>query len=193
MRTSPDHVLIAGEAAWGPYSGGVTFPTEVPSCHAGRAAHTAPSLRLPHQGPGGDAGVLRGHDRPPARRERGRKPRRSLAQMRAASTATRSSRSATTARLVFFQFADPADQARFDPDYIPTQFRHIARQRDAVGARRDRATPHRFRPDAACRRPRLLPFALHARTRTGSSSSSRSTSTTWIRSRAIAAPTRTTR
>lgn len=28
--------------------------------------------------------------------------------------------------LAFFQFADPADQARFDPDYVPTQFRHIA-------------------------------------------------------------------
>jgi len=28
--------------------------------------------------------------------------------------------------LAFFQFSDPADAARFDPDYIPTQFRHIA-------------------------------------------------------------------
>src|SRR5262249_59368894 len=28
--------------------------------------------------------------------------------------------------IAFFQFADPADQARFDPDYIPTHFRHIA-------------------------------------------------------------------
>ena len=46
--------------------------------------------------------------------------------MSAASTATRSSRSATAARSAFFQFADPADQARFDPDYIPTQFRHLA-------------------------------------------------------------------
>ncbi|HMK11716.1 MAG TPA: VOC family protein [Acidimicrobiales bacterium] len=28
--------------------------------------------------------------------------------------------------IAFFQFADPADQTRFDPDYIPTQFRHLA-------------------------------------------------------------------
>ena len=42
--------------------------------------------------------------------------------------------------LAFFQFADPADQARFDPDYIPTQFRHIALNvtrevQDAIGQR----------------------------------------------------------
>jgi catechol 2,3-dioxygenase-like lactoylglutathione lyase family enzyme len=28
--------------------------------------------------------------------------------------------------LAFFQFADPADVARLDPDYTPTPFRHIA-------------------------------------------------------------------
>jgi glyoxylase I family protein len=42
--------------------------------------------------------------------------------------------------LAFFQFADAADQARFDPDYIPTQFRHIALNvtrevQDAIGQR----------------------------------------------------------
>ena len=42
--------------------------------------------------------------------------------------------------LAFFQFADPADQARFDPDYIPTQFRHLALNvtrevQDAIGQR----------------------------------------------------------
>ncbi len=50
-------------------------------------------------------------------------------------------------------------RSRLHPDAVPP---HRA-QRHARGARRDRATPRRFRPDPACRRPRLLPFALHAR------------------------------
>ncbi|MEZ5214999.1 MAG: VOC family protein [Ilumatobacteraceae bacterium] len=35
--------------------------------------------------------------------------------------------------LAFFQFADPADQALFDPELAPSPFRHIALQVDAQG------------------------------------------------------------
>jgi glyoxylase I family protein len=35
--------------------------------------------------------------------------------------------------LAFFQFADPADQELFDPELLPSPFRHIALQVDADG------------------------------------------------------------
>lgn len=35
--------------------------------------------------------------------------------------------------LAFFQFANPEDQALFDPDLLPSPFRHIALQVDAEG------------------------------------------------------------
>jgi catechol 2,3-dioxygenase-like lactoylglutathione lyase family enzyme len=35
--------------------------------------------------------------------------------------------------LAFFQFADPADQALFDPELLPSPFRHIAMKVDADG------------------------------------------------------------
>jgi catechol 2,3-dioxygenase-like lactoylglutathione lyase family enzyme len=35
--------------------------------------------------------------------------------------------------LAFFQFADPADQAQFDPDLAPSPFRHIAMKVSAEG------------------------------------------------------------
>ena len=35
--------------------------------------------------------------------------------------------------LAFFQFADPADQAQFDPELLPSPFRHIALKVDAEG------------------------------------------------------------
>jgi glyoxylase I family protein len=35
--------------------------------------------------------------------------------------------------LAFFQFADPADQERFDPELAPSPFRHIAMKVDSEG------------------------------------------------------------
>ena len=64
--------------------------------------------------------------------------------------------------LAFFQFADPADQATFDPELTPSPFRHIAMKVDAEGpgrVERRREEPADAGPDV---RPgaRLLPVAL---------------------------------
>src|SRR4030095_12141200 len=59
--------------------------------------------------------------------------------------------------LAFFQFADPADEARFDPGYTPTQFRHIALNatrevQDAIGQRLEAAgMPPRVVDHGYCR------------------------------------------
>ena len=55
--------------------------------------------------------------------------------------------------LAFFQFADPADQEQFDPDYVPTPFRHIAMNVtvDVQNAIYDRLTAADWKPAARVR------------------------------------------
>jgi len=61
--------------------------------------------------------------------------------------------------LAFFQFADPADQAEFDPDLTPSPFRHIALKVDSDGqAELERRLETRGHLRA---RARVLPLAVH--------------------------------